>query len=184
MARDRYRIANQNECYFLTFTVVEWVDLFVRKEFKMVVADSLNYCIKNKGVEIFAWVLMSNHMHLIARAKEGFKLSDFIRDFKKFTNKRIMSLMDEINESREHWLHDKFAFIARKTQRAENYKVWQDGSHPIELNTLEKFKTRINYLHDNPVRQMIVSDAENYLFSSARDYSGMKGYVDVTIAKY
>ena len=83
MSGDRYRIGDQHAAYFLTFTIVDWVDIFTRKEYKLVITDSLNYCIAEKGLEVFAWVLMSNHLHLIARAKEGFVLSHTIRDFKK-----------------------------------------------------------------------------------------------------
>ena len=85
MSGDRYLISDQNAIYFLTFTVVGWVDVFTRKEYKIEIANSLNYCILNKGLTIYSWCLMSNHLHLVARAEEGFRISDIIRDYKKFT---------------------------------------------------------------------------------------------------
>ncbi len=68
MSADNYFINDQNSVYFLTFTIVDWVDVFTRKEYKFVIADSLNYCIEHKGLEVFAWRLMSNHLHLVCRA--------------------------------------------------------------------------------------------------------------------
>ena len=88
MSGDRYLITDQQASYFLTFTVVEWTDVFTRPEYKQVIVDSLNYCIDNKGLQCFAWVLMSNHMHIVARAEAPARLSDIIRDFKKHTSKK------------------------------------------------------------------------------------------------
>lgn len=94
MSSENYLIKDQNATYFLTFTIVEWVDVFTRKEYKIVVAYSLNYCVENKGLEIFAWCLMSNHLHLVCRAKAGYILSDIVRDFKKFTAKAILEKIE------------------------------------------------------------------------------------------
>jgi len=182
MAGDRYLIVNQHDIYFLTFTVVEWLDVFTRKDYKFIITDSLNYCIREKGLECFAWVLMSNHMHLVARANSPFEMSDLIHDFKKFTSKKIVDTIQIIAESRREWLMHKFEHAAHSTGRAEHYKFWQDSSHPICLKgNAEWFRQRIEYTHQNPVRQMIVARAEDYLFSSACDYAGIQGLVKVTV---
>src|SRR5674476_448972 len=89
MSSEDYTIADQNAVYFLTFTITDWVDVFTRSCYRMVVVDSLNYCIESKGLTVYAWCLMSNHIHLVAKANEGFRLSDIIRDFKKFTAKKL-----------------------------------------------------------------------------------------------
>jgi len=182
MSGDRYYIQDQNGIHFLTFTVTEWIDVFTRKEYKYVITDSLNYCTDEKGLECFAWVLMSNHMHLVARTNLPFQLSDFMRDFKKFTSKKIVKAIKEIPESRREWMLHKFGFEARTTGRAENYKLWQDSNHPVCLEgRADWFRQRIEYTHQNPVRQMIVSHAADYLFSSAGDYEGRQGLVKVKI---
>ena len=181
MSGDRYFITDQHATYFLTFTIVDWIDVFTRKDYKIIIVDSLNYCIEHKGLECFAWVLMSNHLHLIVRANPPAKLSDIIRDFKKFTSKKIIETIQTIPESRKEWLLHKFEFSAHNTGRAENYKVWQDGNHAVCLDIPERFEQRLNYVHQNPVRQMIVSEASEYLFSSAGDYSGKKGLVKVSV---
>ena len=98
MSGDRYNIADQNAMCFLTFTVTDWVDVFSRKAYKIDLVGSLAYCQQNRGLIINAWCIMTNHMHLIGSAKEGFRLSDIIRDFKKFTAKTIINRMVNGNQ--------------------------------------------------------------------------------------
>jgi putative transposase len=179
--RDRYIIADKEATYFLTMTVVHWIDLFTRREYKDIVVDSLNYCVRQKGVIIYGWVLMTNHLHLIARVENPHTMSNFLRDFKKFTSKSCMEVVQCIHESRKDFLLDKFGFEAFITRRAEQYKVWQDGNHPVLLETQAFLLQRLHYLHDNPVRQGIVENPEEYLYSSAVDYSGRKGLVKVEL---
>ena len=183
MSKDRYTINDQYGTYFLTFTVTDWVDVFTRIDYKQIIIDSLNFAEEERGLVCFAWVLMSNHMHLVARSAAPFRMSDFMRDFKKFTSKKIVETIQTINESRREWLLHRFAFEAHITGRAENFKLWQDGGHPVCLDgNTEMYRQRINYIHLNPVRQMIVDNAADYLFSSARDYEGKKGLVKVRVA--
>jgi len=180
MSGDRYEIVDQEKTYFLTLTVIDWVDVFTRKDYKFIIVDSLNYCVENKGLEIFAWVIMSNHLHLMVRAKEGFILSHILRDFKKITSKEITAKILEIGESRREWLLNKFAFEAKRTGRAKNYKLWRDDNHAICLEKSEWVLQRLNYIHQNPVRQMVVNNPEDYIFSSAIDYADGKGLVIIT----
>ena len=181
MSGDNYFITDQNAVYFLTFTVTDWIDIFTRKEYKIEIVNSLNYCIQNKGLTVFAWCLMSNHLHLVCIANNGFKLSDIIRDFKKFTSKSILKLIDEIPESRKDWLLYRFEFAGKFDNRIKKYKFWQETNHAILLDNNTLLEQRISYTHENPVRTLIVAEPHEYLFSSARDYSGEKGYVDVQI---
>jgi putative transposase len=95
---------SQGYAYYLTLTIEEWIDIFSRPVYKHLIVDSLNYCIENKGLEIYCWCLMSNHLHLIASAKEEGNLSDILRDFKKFTSKAIITAIKEVPESRRDCL--------------------------------------------------------------------------------
>jgi putative transposase len=177
--RDKYTITDQFEAYFMTLTIVYWVDLFTSKSYKQIIADSLNHRVAQKGLIVYGWVLMSNHLHLIARTDEPNTMSGFLRDFKKFTPKKLIEEVLSTDESRKTWMMDKFKFEAHRTQRAEQFKVWQDGNHPVLMGTPKILKQRLNYIHENPVRQGIVENSEEYLYSSARDYSGYKGLVRV-----
>ncbi len=183
MSGDRYIIQDQHYIHFLTFTVVEWVDVFTRPEYKNIIVDSLNYCIAAKGMECYAWVLMSNHMHVVVKTNAPFKLSDVIRDFKKHTSKKLAAAIEELPESRRDWLLHKFRFAADSTGRAEQYKIWQDGYHGICVDgDGTRMRQRIEYTHNNPVRQLIVANAADYLYSSAYDYCGKKGLVNVVVS--
>lgn len=184
MAGDRYHIQDQNSTYFLTITVVKWIDIFTRANYKDIIVDSLNYCIDEKGLELYAWVIMSNHIHLVCKVNKPFGMSGFLRDFKKFTSKQILAEIQHINESRKIWLLDKFEFEAKRTRRAKYYKFWKDDNHAIDLtNNKIDVNSKIEYVHNNPVNARIVDFAEDYNFSSARDYVGKKGYVRVEVIR-
>ena len=104
-----YKFYNPEGIYFVSFAVKEWIDIFTRNEYKDVIVDSLTFCQKNKGLELFAWCIMTNHVHLIIRAKKGYALQDIMRDFKKFTSKKIITAIKENpQESRKKWLLEKF----------------------------------------------------------------------------
>lgn len=183
MSGDRYIISDQNGLYFLTFTIIDWVDVFTRKEYKIVLTDSMNYCIKEKGLTVYGWVIMSNHMHVIWQAKEGFMLSDIIRDFKKYTAKKILEMIEQEAESRKVWLLNKFKYAGSRLKRISKYKFWKDGNHAIllEPNQVNIIEQKLDYIHNNPVRAMIVENQEDYIFSSARDYCGEDGLVEIEL---
>jgi REP element-mobilizing transposase RayT len=183
MSGDRYFIKDQNAIYFVTFTVVNWLDVFTRANHKHVIVDSLNYCIDHKGLKVHAWCLMSSHLHLIVSAREGFKLSEIIRDFKKHTAKTIIEQIKEEPESRRELLLKEFVAAGLEDKRITTYKFWQESNHAIEL---ERWQTKImdqklNYIHYNPVEEGIVESAREYVYSSAKDYSDEKGLVKISL---
>ena len=83
------------DLYFTTSTVIDWIDLFTRPIYKRIVVDSLRYCQENKGLELYAWVLMSNHIHFIAGINDDNSISDILRDFKKYTSKQLVKAIQE-----------------------------------------------------------------------------------------
>jgi putative transposase len=101
---DKYKMYEPDKEYFITMTTVGWLYVFTHKNHKMAIVDSLKYCQRNKGLEIYGWVLMHSHLHLICSAAEGFCLSDILRDFKKFTSKKIIGQIKNEPESRREWL--------------------------------------------------------------------------------
>src|SRR6202012_3187456 len=107
------------------------VDVFTRPAYKQLIIDSLIYCQEQKGLEVYAYCLMTNHLHLLAAAKPDTNLPDIIRDFKKHTNKKIIKLIEEENESRRDWILYRFQYHAKYNTRIQDYKVWQDGYHGI-----------------------------------------------------
>jgi REP element-mobilizing transposase RayT len=96
----KYKAITTEEAYFITITTVGWVDVFTRLNQKQIITNALKHCQQNKGLEIYAYVLMSNHLHLFCKATNGFILSDVIRDFKKYTSKKIIQTIIDEPESR------------------------------------------------------------------------------------
>ena len=173
------------QLYFVTSTVVDWVDIFTRASYRHVVVESLEYCQRQKGLRIYAWVLMSNHLHMVVSAEGEQTVSDILRDFKKFTNKKILkALEEEVQESRRLWMLDRFRFAGANDGRIKKYRFWQEGNHVEEIYTSEFLWQKINYIHQNPVRAEIVACAEDYVYSSARDYAGEKGVLDVEVVMF
>lgn len=173
-----YQIKDQEGLYYLTFQVVNWVDIFTRPIYRDIIIDSFRFCQKNKSLQVFAYVIMSNHVHLIANSTGG-KLSDTVRDFKKYTSRVIIETIQSINESRRDWLLNQFEFAAKKHSRNENYQFWTHENHAIELRTPDFTREKVEYIHNNPVRARIVENPEEYLYSSARNYAGMENLFEI-----
>lgn len=112
---------------------------------------------------------------MIVRAEDGFLLPDILRDFKKFTSKAVVkAIMENPGESRKEWLLKQF-------KTAEGYRFWRTDNKPIELWSNAVIDQKLNYLHQNPVEEGLVSRAEHYIYSSAIDYAGEKGMLDVIV---
>lgn len=109
---EKYKVHNPQAVYFITCTIVGWVDLFVRPAYKDIVVNSLKYCIQSKGLKVHAYVIMSSHVHLLVSTVDNVSLPDVIRDFKTFTSKALVHEIKAINESRREWLLNKFSFEA------------------------------------------------------------------------
>ncbi len=176
----KHKFNNPDGIYFVTFSVVDWVDVFSRDVYREILTDSFNWCIKNKGLVIFAWVIMTNHTHLVVRRNGTYKLEEIFRDLKKFTSVRII---DEIRkssvESRKKWMLKIFREKGQENTQNHSYQFWQHGNHPIECDSASIIDQKIDYLHNNPVKAGFVEEPYHWKYSSAGDYSGSEGYVKI-----
>lgn len=177
---EKYKIHDPDALYFVTMTVVYWIDLFTRKEFRHIMVNALQHCQQHKGMVIHAWVLIPSHAHLII-SSNGEPLSDILRDLKKYTNKQIIKSLHEMNESRKDWLLRAFRKRAEELKRVKSYKIWQDGNHPILLDRNEMIDQRLSYIHNNPVEAELVDEPEYYWYSSARNYAGKNGLIEISL---
>lgn len=174
-----YRIYNQAGQYFLTFQVVNWIDVFSRKLYVDIIMESLDYCRKNKGLKVWAYVIMTNHMHVIF-SSENETLSDTIRDFKRFTATNILKAIQENKyESRREWMLKQFEFAANKHKRNSKLQFWRHDNHAVELESYKFTMQKLAYIHDNPVRAGYVEEAEHWMHSSQRNYSGLHASIDI-----
>ena len=175
-----YQIKNQEGLYYLTFQVINWIDVFTRKIYRDILIDNLKFCCYNKGLQVFAYVIMSNHVHIIVHSSEG-TLSDIIRDFKKYTSRVILETIQTGNESRCDWMLNQFEFAAKKHSRNQKFQFWTHENHAIELLKPEFTSEKVDYIHNNPVRAGIVSNPEDYLYSSARNYANMESLMEIVL---
>ena len=177
-----YKIRNQEKLYFLSFAVVNWIDVFIRPIYKDIVVDSLNYCVNNIGLEVYSWCVMSSHVHLIVGTKGKQKIEEIVRDMKRHTSKAILSAIKEKpQESRKEWMLWMFERAEKRNPNNKNYQFWQQHSHPIELHSNILMEQKLEYIHRNPVESGIVREPEDYLYSSASDYCGCIGKVKIEL---
>lgn len=179
----KYKIRDQDKLHFVTFTTIHWLDVFIRREYCDILLDSLKFCQKNKGLEVYAYCIMSSHVHLIIGKNGSQKLEDIIRDIKKYTSVKIIeAIIKHQAESRKSWLLQMFEAAGLSNSHNTNYQFWQQHNHPIELSTNEMIEERLNYVHDNPVKAGIVLSPEHYLYSSAVNYAGLpERLIDVNL---
>ena len=180
MGLDGYKIRDQQAMHFITFATVQWIDVFTRSDYVIILIESLAYCQKEKGLRVHAFCIMPNHLHLIVSAANS-NLSDVIRDFKKFTSAKILkAIEDNTKESRRNWMLWIFKKAGENNNRNTSYQFWQQENHPIECSTEDILRTRMNYLHENPVRAGFVWKVEDYRYSSAIDYyTTRKGLLEI-----
>ncbi len=176
-----YRIQDQEGLYFVTLTIVGWIDLFTRKTYRDLLLESLQFCREHKGLQVYAYVVMSNHAHLIVRAGAPERLSSVLRDLKKFTAVKFLEAIQQEDESRKDWLLYLFAYFARKHARNSKYQVWAHSNAPIELRSPDFVNQKLQYIHFNPVKAGYVQQPEAYLYSSASNYVLGEGVFEVTL---
>jgi putative transposase len=167
--------------YFITLNVADWVDVFVRPLYKLVMVDCLNYHIHSKGLLVHGWCLMSNHLHLLAAAEEGIPFQNLIRDMKKQMTQNILEAMAAEPDLRKGWMLERFELASQSMKRLEKFQLWQNCSHPVLVQPGDQAQQQhyLQYIHENPVRDRIVDRPEDYVFSSARDYCGRPGMVRI-----
>lgn len=172
----------EGDVFFVTDTVVDWVDIFTRPKYKHIIINSLEFCQQHKGLIIYAWVLMTNHMHAIVGSSSNQKVSDIWRDFKKFTSKEILGeLKYDSQESRMEWMLNRFEYAGRNDKHIKNFRFWQEGNDAQQIYLNDYFEQKLNYIHQNPVTAEFVNLPEEYRYSSAIDYAGGKGLLNVVV---
>lgn len=148
------------------------------KTTKKAIVESLRYCIKNKDLNVYAYCLMTNHLHLIVNCNEPFQLQRVIRDFKRHTLKQVLFQIVNEPESRRDWMLKLFENNGKKSKANQKIKFWQSGNHAIELYSETFVWQKINYIHQNPVDENFVSKPEEWKYSSASNYINGGGVLE------
>jgi putative transposase len=171
--RTRYTIREPDFPYFVTCTVVNWIPLFTRKPYFDILIDALSFCRQHKGLKVYAYVILDNHLHLVVA---GSDLAAIIRDFKSYTAKRLIA---QLEQEQKTWMLNQLQYYKQPTKTRSDYQVWQEGFHPQQIVSEEMLRQKIDYLHHNPVRAGVVDRPENWVYSSAGDYGGEKGLIEL-----
>jgi len=173
MTRSRYRICETDYPYFMTCTIVGWLPVFTRVEAVEIVLDSWRHLQRERGLKLFGYVILENHLHLIASAP---RLSAVMQSWKSYTARGILDLLERraasvlLRQLRAHKLR-------HKTQ--SQYQVWHEGSEPKQIASDETMRQKLEYMHNNPVERGYVDDPLHWRYSSARNYAGQRGLIEV-----
>ena len=171
---EHYKAKDPDQLYFITSTIVSWIDLFTREEYIKIILDSWQHCITEKGLRVHAFCVMPSHVHAIMSSGEKPELWEITRDWKAWTARHIIqAIKNNGKESRKDWLLRNFDTHVYENGFVKNAQLWRQGYHPICLNTAEKLEQRLNYIHYNPVKAGYVMDSQQWLYSSARYYEGV-----------
>ena len=175
-----YRIYDQSGCYYLTFQIIEWIDIFSRKRYRDIIMDSLAFCRKNKGLKIWAYVIMTNHVHVIL-SSENDNLSDIVRDFKSHTAREILKSIKDKPESRRNWMLKRFEFAATQHKRNTQYQLWTHENHAVQIDSEKFMRQKMAYIHQNPVAAGWVEYAKDWYYSSQRNYDDLSSPIEIDI---
>lgn len=178
---DKYKVFDGDEVYFVTFTIVNWIKVLEDNNFKQLIIDSIKYYQKNKGLVVYAFCIMPNHVHMIVQAAGKFNISEILRDLKKITSRSIVRMLeDQKTESSEDMLK-KFSEAGNPLKRITNFKVWQDGNQAKLIFSNKFLMEKLNYIHNNPVEYGLCGLPWEYAFSSAVNYAEKTSLLDVEL---
>jgi len=172
MGRSRYKITAPELPHFVTCTVLHWIPVFTRPETVEIVLDSLRY-LQAEGLYLYAYVILENHLHLIAQSS---RLDHDMQRFKSFTARRLIGHLSEHNVRR---ILEQLAFYKKAHKHDRAYQFWQEGIHPEWVQNEEMMRKKIEYIHENPVKRGYVDLPEHWRYSSARNYLGQRGLIEV-----
>ena len=175
MARTEYKIFDNSFPHFITCTIVDWHPIFEKPQIADILISSLKFLQKENRITIYAYVIMSDHIHLIAKSEN---LQKEAANFKSFTARQII---DYLKDNNFHDTLNQFDEEKMKRRKGRNYQIWQEGTHPQIISSESIMKQKIEYIHNNPVKAGLVDDLDKWKFSSAVNYSGKIGVLDVNI---
>ena len=169
----KYTFRDQEKLYFITFSVIYWIDVFSRKDYRDILIESFRYCQLHKGLEIYAYCIMTNHVHMIIGRNGKQDMQAILRDLKKYTSCKITeAIQSHQGESRKEWMLWMFQRAGHKNPNNKKLQFWQQDNHPVELTSNLIMNQKLSYIHMNPVRAGIVLSPEEYVYSSAKNYAG------------
>lgn len=175
MGRSRYKFHEEYYPYIITSSILEELPLFTKPQIAQILLDQFVYMQREKGVTLYAYVIMSNHFHAIVKGND---LANSLRLTKSYTARRVLEYLKQNGHHR--WLN-KLKWNKRRHKIGRTYQVWQEGLHPKQLNSVEMVNQKMDYIHANPVCSGFVDEPSDWRYSSARNYEGKTGLIPITL---
>ncbi|MGZ5051320.1 MAG: REP-associated tyrosine transposase [Methylobacter sp.] len=173
MPRSRYRVQDNPHPHFLTATINHWLPLFTRPETVNIVLDSWRFLQREAGFRLYGYVILENHLHLIAAS------DDLSRDMQRFKSYTAKQIIEHLEQRRSTKLLELLAFFKRAHKQDATYQVWEEGNHPQIIESETVMRQKLDYIHWNPVKRGYVDLPEHWRYSSARNYAGQLGLIEV-----
>jgi putative transposase len=175
MGRSRYKITNPQQAHFVTLTVLHWIPVFTRPATVNILLDSLRFLSK-EDLNVYAWVILENHCHFILQSKA------LDRDIARLKSWSAKNMIQYLAENNIRQILDQLAFYKKAHKVDHAYQFWQEGVHPELIQDEDMMRQKIDYIHQNPVKRGYVDEAIHWRYSSARDYAGTAGLLEVCVA--
>jgi len=172
MGRSRYKITQAEGVHFVTLTVLHWIPVFTRPQTVDIILDSLRFLMKD-GLKVHAYVILENHLHLIVQSTQ---LDKEIARFKSFTARQLLVYLEQHHVTT---ILEQLAFYKKAHKTDRQYQFWQEGVHPELIQNEAMMLQKIDYIHNNPVKRGYVDQAQHWRYSSARNYEGEVGLLDI-----
>jgi len=173
MGRSRYKITEEERPYFFTNTIINWIPLFTRPASVQIILDSFGYLQQDSDFKLYGYVILENHLHWIAQS------SQLKKDIQRFKSYTARCLIDYLTEARQQKLLEQLAFYKKAHKQDRDFQVWEEGSHPQLMQNETILRQKLDYIHLNPVKRAYVDIAEHWRYSSARNYAGEAGLIEI-----
>ncbi len=173
MGRSRYKIYEPTAPHFITCTILHWIPIFTRTATTDIIFASLKYLQESDNLKVHAYVILENHLHLIAQSDD---IAKSMAKFKSFTAREIINYLKKENAKT---VLEQLAFYKKAHKVSSDFQLWQEGIQPKQIQSEKMMRDRINYIHNNPVKRGYVDDGIHWRYSSARDYDGACGLLDI-----
>jgi len=173
MGRSRYVITEPDKPHFMTCTVMEWLPVFTRPETVQILLDCWQYQREHADLKLYGFVVLENHLHFIAQAP---RLDECVSSFKSYTARQ---LIDYLKQHHIEQLLTRLSFSKRAHKYDRDFQFWQEGVHAEMVFNENIMREKLKYIHENPVKRGYVDRAEYWRYSSASNYEGLGGVIDV-----
>ena len=173
MGRSRYKIYEPTHPHFITSTVLNWIPLFTRQESVEILLESFRYLQQTDNLKLYSYVILENHIHIVAQSDD---IAKSMAKFKRHTARKLITLLQKENVKT---IPEQLIFYKKSHKSDREYQLWQEGIQPKLIQSDTMMISKINYIHNNPVKRGYVDEASHWRYSSARDYEGIDGLLEI-----